>query len=1207
MEQTSLSASLARLYTTTGTVVGAGFLVGERQVLTCAHVIAEALDLPEDRSDLPRAEIVLDFPLLAPRLQLTAHVVRWLPVEKGGGGDIAGLELLSPPPADARPVHFSPANDVWEHPFRAFGFPVGQDEGVWATGHLLGRQANHWLQLEDVKTEGFAVMPGFSGGPVWDPQLQGVVGMVVAANRRAETKTAFLIPFDLLAASWSCLQPVQHQRVFLSAAPGDRPFAERLAADLRAEGMVVWDESQGPPGVGGTSTLELVRQAIRDAQAILLVVSPRARTSHTVKEHLHLANMYQRRIILTWVGTGERTPLSLPAWQDTLLVDAQNAPYEAALTQIENALNQERSSANVQVSLTEVEERVEETGPQPRNPYKGLRPFLAEDVGDFFGRERLANELTQDLAALLTPPVPNTESERCLAIIGPSGSGKSSVVRAGLLPRLQLGALPGSDSWIYLDPMVPGKHPLETLTQLLKPFFPDTSFKTLREDLEDDATQGLHLLASQLVKEPGGQIILLVDQFEEVFTLTETERERQQFLDLLLTAATTPGGPLFVLLTLRADFYDRPMQYPRLSRLIQAHERQVLPMEVEDLRATIEQPAVLPGVGLSFEGNLVGDMLFEVQGQIGALPLLQFTLQQLFERREGHHLTLQAYHALGGVKGALARHTEQTYTDLPSEEHRRLARTLFLRLLEPGASQRGTTRRRAALSEFTFADPTQTRLMRETIDRFVTARLLTASEVGGITTIEVGHEAVIREWPRLAGWLREAREDIQIQQTLSADVARWEQHHHPKERLYRGTQFKEAQAWAKRNQPSEREAAFLRASTAWRSMVLVRFAVVALLLVSSMSIAGRAIWQSTHQPDPTLVTRLQDSSTLEGSLRWCIDHAREGSTIHFDSSMRGIIELTEGSLVVANKERLTLAGPGADRVVITSNNKNAQILIPKGAVLTISGLSFKNSKTEGSGILRNEGSLTIDNSIISDNKVIISADSVNGGGGISNVGILMITNSTISNNSSSGNQHGRGGGIYNDGMLTITRSLVSHNIAYGTGGVGIGGGIYNYVHGTVTITGSKILNNSASGKTAQGGGIDNHGKLIVKHTRLSNNSANSEGNSVGGGMNNYYGTAFVTDSTFSGNRSVGARGGHGGGIGNEDRITVEHSRFLNNIADSSNGKEGHGGSIANLGSGIVKITASTFSANLANNKPNDQGRGLENEGEKEGGKLIVSP
>jgi WD40 repeat protein len=303
----------------------------------------------------------------------------------------------------------------------------------------------------------------------------------------------------------------------------------------------------------------------------------------------------------------------------------------------------------------------------------------------------------------------------------------------------------------------------------------------------------------------------MIDQFEELFTQTLSERERQRFIDLLVAAVTEPVGPLIVLLTLRADFYDRPMHYPQLSQLIEAQHKSVLPMNLRDLRAVIEQPAALPDVQLLFEGDLVGDLLFEAQGQAGALPLLEFTLDQLFWQRDGHWLTREAYQQIGGVKGALAKHAESTYASLPSDQHRRLARALFLRLIDPGVTEQDTTRRRAALSELSLPNPKQTAIMREVADTFVTARLLMTNEVAGTTTIEVSHEALIREWARLAEWLREAREDITLQQAISGDAAEWTRRGRPVDRLYRGAQLTEAQVWAERNVPNADEVDFLHA------------------------------------------------------------------------------------------------------------------------------------------------------------------------------------------------------------------------------------------------------------------------------------------------------------------------------------------------------------------------------------------------------------
>ena len=443
----------------------------------------------------------------------------------------------------------------------------------------------------------------------------------------------------------------------------------------------------------------------------------------------------------------------------------------------------------------------------PRNPYKGLHAFHGEDADDFFGRERL-------IAELLTMVGQHTDmAPRYLAILGPSGSGKSSVLLAGVLPRLREGALPGSEAWTYVQPLTPGAHPLESLAIALNNALPGSSLGALRADL-DDSPRGLHMLAGRLVRQPAARVVLVIDQFEELFTLAADEAERQHFIDLLVTAVSEPRGPLLVLLTLRADFMDRPMSYPTLVTLMDTHSKLIPPMGLEDLRSAIEKPAALPDVRLHFEGDLVGDLLFEVRGQAGALPLLQFTLDQLVTRRTGHLLTRSAYRDIGGVKGALARHAEGTFARLSSEEHRALARALFLRLIDPGATEQDTTRRRAALSELELPDARETALMRAVADAFIAARLLVTTENGGLITLEVSHEALIREWGRLADWLHEAREDIRMQQAISADAAEWGRRDRPSDNLYRGTLLGDARAWAARNRPSAEEWAFVEAGAA---------------------------------------------------------------------------------------------------------------------------------------------------------------------------------------------------------------------------------------------------------------------------------------------------------------------------------------------------------------------------------------------------------
>jgi tetratricopeptide (TPR) repeat protein len=192
-----IEAAIVRIYASSGAIVGAGFLVGKRRVLTCAHVV------PGDVQEVPADEVRLDFPLIEPECKLTARVVHW-----NTERDVAGLELSDAPPADARPVRLVTADDLWGHAFRAFGFPAGYDDGVWTSGVLRGRTGGGWVQIEDVKEPGYWVQPGFSGTPVWDEQFDGVVGMAVAADTDRATKAAFMIPARMLIKSWSEL--VEH-------------------------------------------------------------------------------------------------------------------------------------------------------------------------------------------------------------------------------------------------------------------------------------------------------------------------------------------------------------------------------------------------------------------------------------------------------------------------------------------------------------------------------------------------------------------------------------------------------------------------------------------------------------------------------------------------------------------------------------------------------------------------------------------------------------------------------------------------------------------------------------------------------------------------------------------------------------------------------------------------------------------------------------
>ena len=905
--------------------------------------------------------------------------------------------------------------------------------------------------------------------------------------------------------------------VFLASsyADAEKEVVLNLKAALQARGITLWSSRQ-VQRQGTENPRKVLQETIRAAQVLLLMVSPQARSSRHIQEALQMAKIYKRQICVVWID-GEHWQECIPGDLGELyvMIDARKRDDHTLFNELIATLEPTWLSSKDTPGPNSAPNELPGPHSEPRNPYKGLNAFHSEDRDDFFGRDKLIAELAAALEMSLLAEQKSEQSARLLAVIGPSGSGKSSVVMAGLLPHLQAGRLPGSEEWVYLHPIVPGAHPLEALALTLAEFLPSRSLKTLREDLEDDSARGLHLLATSLVKQPATKVVLLIDQFEELFLQTTSEEERRSFIDLLMASVTEPLGPVIAILTLRADHYDRPMHYAYLGTLIEEHHRAVLPMEIQELRAAIERPAQLPDVHLTFEDSLVGDLLFEVQGQVGALPLLQFTLDQLFQRRRGYLLTLQAYYAMGGVKGVLAKQAEDAYATLPSDEHRRLARALFLRLIDPGITEQDTTRRRAALSELQLFNAKETIIIGEVARAFILARLLTTDAMAGTPTIEVSHEALIREWIRLANWLREAREDIHLQQALDKDVAAWEQRGKPRDRLYRGSQLAEARKWAKCSTPSRQEVAFLQASVARRlryvASVTVLFFLVVLLIVIPMGLQVR------HLPPP-IVSNLQDDGP--GSLRQAIANANPGGTITFDARLRGTIVLTGADLNI--NQNVNIRGPGAGILAISRGNSIHGLRVFDRASVTVSGLTFKGEVLLSNSGIINYGKLTLTNCRVLGNGGLYNArsgtlaltnDTVVGNtfSGITNYGKLRLTNSTVSSNTAIR----RGGGILNQGTVMLVNSTISGNTANGEGG-----GIANLKGGMVALTASTISGNTA---TSDGGGIfnDQESTLTLVNSTLSGNTAIGNG----GGIANLGGRATITFCTIYGNTAT-----EGGGI-----------------------------------------------------------------------------
>lgn len=420
--------------------------------------------------------------------------------------------------------------------------------------------------------------------------------------------------------------------------------------------------------------------------------------------------------------------------------------------------------------------------PEPENPYKGLRAFQSVDARDFFGRE----ELTQKLIERLQEKVP---FQRFMAVIGPSGSGKSSLVRAGLIPALWRGALPNSDKWFVVE-MMPASYPLDKLeTALIR--VASNQASNLREQLQRDE-RGLLRVADIILPNDDSELIIVIDQFEEVFTLLEDEQERQHYLNLIRTAVTDKRSRVRVIITLRADYYDRPLHYPEFGELLRARMETVLPLSAKGLERAIRAPA--ERVGVKFEQGLVEQIISTMNYQSGALPLLQYALTELFDRRQERLITHEAYQQIGGAVGALANRADELYTSF-SPEAKTLTQQMFMRLVTLGEGAEDTRRRTMQAELLSLTENTD--LMEEIIEQFVAYRLLSLDNDAQTRQpiVEVAHEAILREWQRLRAWINDSRTELRLQNQLAGLVADWRKADEETSYLLRGNRLQAFEAW----------------------------------------------------------------------------------------------------------------------------------------------------------------------------------------------------------------------------------------------------------------------------------------------------------------------------------------------------------------------------------------------------------------------------
>jgi hypothetical protein len=557
--------------------------------------------------------------------------------------------------------------------------------------------------------------------------------------------------------------------VFLSHAGADTQAARQFAEVLRRDGLEVWfDKDNLQPGDSWMATLE---EAISHASAMIVYVGSlgiQAWVDREVRFGL-VRNTHNREAFRFIPVLGEGADLAkLPPFvqqqQCVDLRDRQRAPEQ--IRRLIEVLRHAPPQAAIPAEYWTT-----------HSPFRSLQTFGPEDSWLFFGRDIETGELLTRLGRAPT-----------LAVIGNSGSGKSSLIQAGLIPALQRGRfrLGGEtvDSWRiavfrpsvspfdYLAEALPGQLGAE-LSAPDRAKFIDYCKQKLPAGGEALRTAIAALITPTAPAAKGTHVLLVADQFEELFTLVPDRATRSRYIDSPLAAARPDGVvPVRLVLALRADFYGNCLDYPKLSACLDTNNYNVPPMSPPQLREAIENRLALAGARA--ETGLIDSLLADVGSEPGNLALLERALAHLWVKSaSGRTLTNNGYAGIGRIRGAIGRHADEVYRGL-GEAEQRLAQRIFLELVQLGEGDQDTRRRVAKEALLHLGDPEQ---VERVIARLASKRLLATSGKGqqspAESFVEVSHEALIREWPALREWLRDNREDLRLGRLLLQAAEEW--------------------------------------------------------------------------------------------------------------------------------------------------------------------------------------------------------------------------------------------------------------------------------------------------------------------------------------------------------------------------------------------------------------------------------------------------
>ena len=603
--------------------------------------------------------------------------------------------------------------------------------------------------------------------------------------------------------------------VFMVYNKQDKSLAEYLAFKLSTVGLVAFLETSHL--IPGEPRQEGIEAALADCKscAILIGASP----PDSLENELIRVALEKR-----WTPDGAKYRI-IPVFLPNADLSLRNTlpKFLTLNTEVtfENTLDDVRAFDALVSGIRGIEPRPPIRYESKEIPYRGLNAFEVTDADVFFGRERIINNILNDLSGLAQV----SNASRFLAITGPSGSGKSSLVRAGVISGIQSGKFPEIQNWITAI-CTPGATPLENIALKMGKLNGTTQdVSKLHSDVQSmlNHDNTLHLMIQILLQDdPERYFVLVIDQFEEIFSLCGDKKIQEAIINNLLYASSIKGGRTFVIITLRTDFYGRCAEFPHFAEVLSKNQLLIGSMSVDELRLAIEIPALRAGA--VFEPGLVDKLLHDIQNQPGRLPLLQYALLELWNRRKGFALTHSAYRETGGISEAINKRAEEVFNSF-SDIEKEACKSIFLRLIElldEGEYVKQSVSLKALIPIAGASLPYEHVIQ---ILSGPTVRLLTIHgtlqiensllDITDSVFVELSHEALISSWTRLRNWIEQDRHALKTFSRFRTAAVEWERNNRNKELLFpsfRLTEFKELLSENNIYSPTHLENDFLQAS-----------------------------------------------------------------------------------------------------------------------------------------------------------------------------------------------------------------------------------------------------------------------------------------------------------------------------------------------------------------------------------------------------------